>query len=53
MTQQQLRWRATLTSRLASAKTKRTAVAGLLGSGVPLEVIKIWAKFGAKQQFSK
>ena len=52
MTKQQERWRATLTSRLASPKTKRTAIAGLLGSGVPLEVIKIWAKFGAKP-FSK
>jgi hypothetical protein len=52
MTQQQERWRATLTSRLASPKTKRTATIGLLGSGVPLEVIRIWAKFGAKS-FSK
>jgi hypothetical protein len=48
MTQQQLRWRAILTSRLASPKTKRTAIAGLLGSGIPLEVIKVWAKFGSK-----
>jgi hypothetical protein len=52
MTKQQERWRATLTSRLASPKTKRTAIAGLLGSGIPLEVIKAWAKMGVSQ-FSK
>jgi hypothetical protein len=52
MTQQQERWRAALTSRLASPKVKRNAIAGLLGSGVPMEVIRIWAKFGAKS-FSK
>jgi hypothetical protein len=48
MTKQQERWRATLTSRLASPKTKRNAIAGLLSSGVPMEVIRAWAKMGAK-----
>jgi hypothetical protein len=52
MTKQQERWRATLTSRLVGPKVKRNAIAGLLGSGIPLEVIKVWAKFGVKS-FSK
>jgi hypothetical protein len=36
------------TSRLASSKVKQTAIAGLLGSGVPLEVIRILAKIWLK-----
>ena len=35
MTIQQEKWRATLTSRLASPKVKRNAIAGLLSSGIP------------------
>jgi hypothetical protein len=50
MTQQQIRWREALTNPLASSKIKRSATIGLLSSGIPLEVIKVWAKFGARVQ---
>jgi hypothetical protein len=52
MTEKQYKWREALTNPSASPKVKRTAVAGLLASGVPAEVIRAWAKFGAKS-FSK
>jgi hypothetical protein len=49
MTKNQIRWREALTNPLASSKIKRSATIGLLGSGIPLEIIKAWAKMGATE----
>jgi hypothetical protein len=49
MTLKQQKWRDTLPSPVAKAKTKRNAIAGLLASGIPQNVIAVWAKIGAGQ----